>query len=401
MRSEFPALIPSAAPITPGTWASSSIQALSGGRTVTRSSSAEVGRRLQLTFLNITEEHFLWLRNHYRGHRSRFDLFTFNAATVPAAQSPSGQLWRWAGPPRVTDDHADVFTVVCEFIAQPRLLVQMGGAAWRTGETTLTRGAFTGVTEAFGTGAAWVTSSTTLTPGAASIVAQDPNFSAVSLLLHMDGANNSTTFTDSSSNALAVTRNGNAKISTTQSKYGGAAGYLDGDGDYLQLGYNSVLDLIGGDFTIEAFIYPTSFKGSGMRIAAAGGGAVGWNGSNGIHWLFQLDGNGYPQLQWWTGSTTGSAAGTTAVSLNTWSHVAVVISGGTLYLAANGTVNSASVGSIARPSTNPVFTIGTINGEAGGPSTAFDGYVDEFRVTKGVARYNANFTPPAAAFPDA
>lgn len=166
MRSEFPALIPSAAPITPGTWASSSIQSLSGGRTVTRVSSAEVGRRLQLTFPNITEEHFLWIRNHYRGHRSRFDLFSFNTATVPAAQSPSGQLWRWAGPPKVTDDHADVFTVVCEFIAQPRLLVQLRSAAWRTGETTLTRGAMTGVAQHLRDGVALTTTTTTLSPGA-------------------------------------------------------------------------------------------------------------------------------------------------------------------------------------------------------------------------------------------
>ena len=52
----------------------------------------------------------------------------------------------------------------------------------------------------------------------------DPFYSAVSLLLPMDGTNGSTTFTDSGPNALAVTAVGNAQISTTQSKYGGASG---------------------------------------------------------------------------------------------------------------------------------------------------------------------------------
>ena len=62
----------------------------------------------------------------------------------------------------------------------------------------------------------------------------DPYYSAVSLLLPMDGTNGSTTFTDSSLNGLTVTAVGNAQISTTQSKYGGASGYFDGTGDYCQ-----------------------------------------------------------------------------------------------------------------------------------------------------------------------
>jgi len=59
----------------------------------------------------------------------------------------------------------------------------------------------------------------------------DPNYSSVSLLLNGNGTNGSTTFTDSSVNNHTITRNGNAQISTTQSKFGGSSMYFDGNGD--------------------------------------------------------------------------------------------------------------------------------------------------------------------------
>ena len=84
----------------------------------------------------------------------------------------------------------------------------------------------------------------------------DPFYSAVSLLLPMDGTNGSTAFTDSGPNALTITAVGNTQISTTQSKYGGASGYFDGTGDYLSISPNTAIDLSSGDFTIEFWIRP-------------------------------------------------------------------------------------------------------------------------------------------------
>jgi hypothetical protein len=83
----------------------------------------------------------------------------------------------------------------------------------------------------------------------------DPDFANVSLLLHMDGSNGSTTFPDSSSNGLTVTRYGNAQISTAQSKFGGASAYFDGAGDYLELpNPNTAIGAVAGDFTIECWV---------------------------------------------------------------------------------------------------------------------------------------------------
>jgi len=233
------------------------------------------------------------------------------------------------------------------------------------------------------------------------VIRTDPYYANVSLLLHMDGTNGSLTFTDSSINAFAIGRAGGAQISTAQSKFGGASGLFDGTGDRLEIAYSAALDLVGSSFTVEGWIYPTAFKASGVRIYAAGGGTVGWNGTTGIHLLIQLGANnGNVQLQWWNGSTAVAAQTSAAVTLSTWSHIAVSVSGTNVYIAVNGVVQLFTSATLVRPSTNPVTNLATIYGEGGAVGTAFAGYMDEFRVTKGVARYTSNFTPSTAAWPE-
>ena len=128
--SDFPPLVPSAAPITLGTWAAASHQALNGSRSTVRLANVETGRRLRLSFEYITEEQFLWIRNHYRGHRSRFDAFVFTTTTLAAALTPAGMAWRWAAQPQVEDHHVNVFSVNCEFVCVPRPVkrIQIGRA---------------------------------------------------------------------------------------------------------------------------------------------------------------------------------------------------------------------------------------------------------------------------------
>jgi len=157
----FPTLTPSAAPITPGAWPVATISSLSGAESRIRQGSAQIGRRLQLTFTNVTEANFLAILNHYRGQRSGFDSFGFDPTTLAADLTPAGYAWLYTSRPQVVDEHADVFTVVCEFKAEPRGLVVAMAEAWRTLATTLTPGARDGGA-VYGTPAAWVTGSTTL-----------------------------------------------------------------------------------------------------------------------------------------------------------------------------------------------------------------------------------------------
>jgi hypothetical protein len=161
----FPSLPPSAAPITPGAWPVSAINSLNGAESRIRQGSAQIGRRLRLTFPNVTEANFLAILAHYQGQRSGFDPFGFDTTTLAADLTPSGHAWLYASRPQVVDEHLDVFTVVCEFKSEPRGLVVAIGKAWRTGATTLTAGGRDGGA-VYGATAAWVTGSTTLTKGA-------------------------------------------------------------------------------------------------------------------------------------------------------------------------------------------------------------------------------------------
>ena len=160
----FPSLAPSAAPITPGAWPVSAITSLNGAEARIRQGSAQIGRRLQLTFTNITEANFLAILVHYQGQRSGFDLFGFSTTTLAADLTPAGHAWLYASRPQVVDEHLDVFTVVCEFKSEPRGLVVAIGKAWRTGATALVAGGRDGGA-VYGTPAAWVTGSTTLQIG--------------------------------------------------------------------------------------------------------------------------------------------------------------------------------------------------------------------------------------------
>ena len=225
----------------------------------------------------------------------------------------------------------------------------------------------------------------------------------VSLILHFDGTNNSTTFTDSSRNNYFITPAGSTIISTTQSKFGGASGYFDGTGDYLYFSnVGSPLDLVTSIFTVETWIYASQFKAGGTRIFSLGGGNVAWNSTNGIHLLIQLSATGNLNLA--LSNNTGtpiSIVSTAALSLNTWTHVAACVNGSTAYLGVNGTVETfTGLTTIARPTTTPQMTIATISGENGNVSNAFQGYLDDLVVRKGIAAYTANYTPPTSAFPN-
>jgi hypothetical protein len=209
----------------------------------------------------------------------------------------------------------------------------------------------------------------------------DPDFANVSLLLHMDGSNGSTTFTDSSSNALTVTATGNVQISTAQSKFGGSSAYFDGSGDRLETTTGlTPLQMGTGDFTVEAFIRPTS-------SVAGYKGLIGITSSY-VETLYILSG----QLVWYN---SGAAAGTIAV--DTWYHVAVSRQGTSLRVFIDGNLVDTSTNSVDITNFGARFTAGDSGYRA---NENFQGWMDELRITKGISRYNATFTPPTAPFPD-
>jgi hypothetical protein len=90
------------------------------------------------------------------------------------------------------------------------------------------------------------------------------------LLLHANGANNSTTFLDSSSTKKTVTAFGNAKISTAQSKFGGSSASFDGTNSYLSLPDSSDFNLNTEDFTFDYWMKSSSSSTSIMDTLSFG-----------------------------------------------------------------------------------------------------------------------------------
>jgi hypothetical protein len=178
---------------------------------------------------------------------------------------------------------------------------------------------------------------------------------------------------------------GNAQISTTQSKFGGSSMYFDGTGDYLYRANNPNV-LGSGDWTIEGWYYQAG--GSGYRVfvstrTAADGGVA-------ATVFFGLFNN----VLFYDGSTSGgiSIVGGTSISASTWNHVALVRYGSTVTMYLNGVSQGTATDSNNK--SNADLWVG-------GQNTLYylNGYIDDLRITKGIARYTAAFTPPTTAFP--
>ncbi len=222
----------------------------------------------------------------------------------------------------------------------------------------------------------------------------DPYASNVVLLMHFDGPNGSTTFTDQVGHP--VTAQGSADISTAQSKFGGASGYFDNPtgGSYLTIPNSPEWDLTNGDSTVEMWIYPLSWPTSTPVLLSQSP-----TGNDG-QWSVIADTRvGSPSI--WIGHNGGGSEirSTGGLALNTWAHVAIERSSGSTLIFVNGVLlASATVNPYTSTSNSLYIAAGNTN--TYGCTYCWNGYIDELRITKGVARYTTNFAPPTAAFPD-
>ena len=181
---------------------------------------------------------------------------------------------------------------------------------------------------------------------------------------------------------------GNAQIDTTTKKYGTGSMEFDGTGDYLNLPSSQNLSLGGGDYTVECFVYLNSSKNQGI-----------WDGRNtnsstaGVA-LYVTSGNAWRMV---VNNATFTVGG--SITNSVWTHVAVVRSGSTITVYVDG--SSVNTTTSANNLTDTSFLIGTLRDNPDATANfKLDGFIDDLRITKGVARYTANFTPPTAAFPD-
>ncbi len=206
----------------------------------------------------------------------------------------------------------------------------------------------------------------------------------VSFLCHFEGANGSTSFVDVAAFPLSITATGNTVLSTAQKKFGSSAGYFDGNGDYLTLPAMPGLNLGGVDYTIEGQIYRTAAETQGLISQRDRNSGDGWE-------IFLTTTSLFLQ-----GKTNDLETSGWTPPLNSWFHFAISKSGATTFIFIDGTQRASGTLSYITDLTNICY----IGKSSNVNNYYFTGYMDEIRITKGIARYSANFTAPSAAFDD-
>jgi hypothetical protein len=186
---------------------------------------------------------------------------------------------------------------------------------------------------------------------------------------------------------------GNARVVNGVKKYGAGAMYFDGTDDRV---FTQRLEPLGsGDFTIEGWFYHTS-RSVNRGVFQITTSTTGLGAPNTGLALLVLTNGG---LNCYAGGATNGYNSSTNVSLNAWHHFAIVRSSGVTKLYINGNLDTGIFTSGSLTDTfNYTSTYLTVGG-AFGTSNLWSGYIDDLRITKGVARYTANFTPPSASFP--
>lgn len=224
-----------------------------------------------------------------------------------------------------------------------------------------------------------------------------PNDSFSRLLIQADDTNGSTAFTDTSIGSHPISANGNAHIATDQSKFGGSSIYFDGSGDFLSIPDSTDWDFGAGDFTIDFW---TRINGdqadfAGILSGASGDPWVGWT----ILWGYAGGGstNKISLVSNASGTWQWDLTASTTVPIQNWTHVALVRKGNTLTLYQNGTVvGNTNVAGWNFNSAGTGLNLGKLYTNHN--NYYHNGYIDELHISKGVARWTENFTPPSESY---
>ena len=225
----------------------------------------------------------------------------------------------------------------------------------------------------------------------------DPYWANVSYLLVGNGANGTTTnIKDSSSNNISTTIFGNTTIRTTISpptvtNAGSGTVYFDGASDYLTLPSNSGMEFGSGNFTIEFWC---NVSNSNLYAGLLVRQSTGSFSAGDFNILFNYGSSGNISLSLGDNPTGGAMITTSGVTINdsAWHHIAFVRNGSSFNIYVDGVSRGSATFSGSISTSAATWYIGSYPGFIG--SRDITGYIYDFRVTKGVARYTANYTPP-------
>jgi hypothetical protein len=209
------------------------------------------------------------------------------------------------------------------------------------------------------------------------------------LMLHGDGADASTTITDSSSGGKTVTAVGAAQIDTADKVFGSASVLMTTPGsDYLTNADHADFDLGTGDFTID-FRFKSNKDFSDSQYIST---FVGPDTND----TFIIVSYNWEHSRFSIVPYPVSINLTASISKNTWYHFAITRNGTNLRVFLDGTqVGSTTTNSTNITSSSAMFIGAQHNNQA---NLSFSGWIDEFRFIKGTAVWTSNFTPPTAAY---
>jgi len=228
--------------------------------------------------------------------------------------------------------------------------------------------------------------------------------SNVKLLVHADGSEGSYAVIDSGyRSAMGGTQPGGhlgtlvgtAAISAAQSKFGGASLVLDGNSDYVMVPDSADWDFGTAPFTIDTWIYLTTDQ-QGVIVAQE------QDAQNG--WILQYGSGsgGYIAFSAYVSNTAIADYYTTPplnLGTDTWVHVALVRNGTSIYIFVDGVsktlTTATAIGSSAMLSLTGVLKVGY---EQYVVPAYFSGYIDELRISKGIARWTSGFSVPTAPY---
>lgn len=225
------------------------------------------------------------------------------------------------------------------------------------------------------------------TPHGAPIIGT--TFGYLGSLLHMNGADASTILTDESGKIW--TARGNAQIDTAQYKFGGASVLFGSTGDYIDTPDHPDFAFGSGDFTIDFWALIDS---EGEKAVFGQMNSTATATTRSVYGTI-LKGDGF-YVTLVDGTTTKVASKVAALDDGAWHHFAMIKVDDSLYAAVDGVLGTARdvTGITVNDSINK-FAIGRMGEYA---TNQFIGWVDEFRISVGVARWTANFTPPTAEY---
>lgn len=213
------------------------------------------------------------------------------------------------------------------------------------------------------------------------------------LLLHFDGADNGTTFTDEAGKTVTASGD-NIVTKTGTKKFGTASAFFGGSADYLTLDDSGDWYFGTGDFTIDFWTYPLILSNYNYLIDQ-------YPDANN-RWLICNDANGALYFQVVVGGADKAfyqtANGT--IKKDQWQHIAVVRNGTStscLKMYVNGTNVTPTPGTNLSSNELPNLSA-PLNIGVDMVNYYFYGYMDELRISKGVARWTAEFTPPTAPY---